>query len=149
MKIKQLDHLNMTVANLAESLRWYLDVFDFNTVERGTRNGYPWAVIRSGEAILCLYEDPSREGPAQFLKSGGDRHAVYHFGLRITDRDAWLAVVKRYKLELEYGGEVDYPHSKSWYVFDPTGHGIEVALWNDDVIAFDPMESGPLEDRAA
>ena len=143
MKIKHLDHLNMTVANLSESIVWYHDVFGFDVKERGVRNGTPWAIIQSGEAILCMYEDASRSGPQQFLKRGGDAHTIYHFGLRITDRDAWLEKIAAYDLELEYGGEVDYPHSKSWYVFDPTGFGIEVALWNEDEIRFDPMVDEP------
>ncbi len=86
MKIKHLDHLNMTVANLSESIVWYRDVFGFDVRERGVRNGTPWAIIQSGEAILCMYEDASRSGPQQFLKRGGDAHTIYHFGLRITDR---------------------------------------------------------------
>ena len=140
MKIKHLDHLNMTVANLNESIDWYRKVFGFEPVETGVRNGTPWAIIKSGEALLCMYEDATRSGPQQFLKRGGDAHTIYHFGLRITDRDAWLEKIREHNLELEYGGEVDYPHSKSWYVFDPTGFGIEVALWDNDTIAFDPVD---------
>ena len=149
MKIKHLDHLNMTVSNLSESIDWYRNVFGFEKVEHGVRNGTPWAIVKSGEALLCMYEDSSRQPPQQFLKRGGDTHTIYHFGLRITDRDAWLAKIEKYNLELEYGGEADYPHSKSWYVFDPTGYGIEVALWNDDTIAFDPLEpSTPISEAA-
>ena len=140
MKIKQLDHLNMTVSNLEESLDWYQKVFGFEKVEEGVRNDAPWAIIKSGEALLCVYEDASRLPPQQFLKRGGERHTIYHFGFRVTDRDEWLDKVSRFKLQLEYGGETDYPYSKSWYVFDPTGYGIEVVLWNEDRIAFDPLE---------
>ena len=149
MKISQLDHLNMTVRNLEESLDWYYKVFGFEKVEEGVRNGSPWAIVRSGEALLCMYEDASRLPPQQFLKRGGDRHTIYHFGVRITERSEWLAKVERYDLELEYGGEVDYPHSKSWYVFDPTGFGIEVVLWNEDTISFDPIEEGASSSLAA
>ena len=141
MKIKHLDHLNMTVANLNESIDWYRNIFGFEIVEEGVRNGTPWAIVKSGEALLCMYEDASRQPPQQFLKRGGDSHTIYHFGLRITDRQAWLEKIETYNLELEYGGEVDYPHSKSWYVFDPTGFGIEVALWNQDEIRFDPIQN--------
>lgn len=148
MNIRHLDHLNMTVNNLEESIQWYRHVFDFQIAERGVRNGTPWAIIRSGEALLCLYEDAARTLPQQFLRNGGDRHTIYHFGLRITDRNAWLEKVEEHQLELEYGGEIDYPHSKSWYVFDPTGYGIEVALWENDTIQFDQPERQALQARA-
>ena len=149
MKIKHLDHLNMTVANLEESIRWYGDVFGFEVVESGVRNGAPWAIIQSGEALLCMYEDTSRSGPQQFLKRGGDAHTIYHFGLRITDRDTWLAKIEEHNIHLEYDGEVDYPHSTSWYVFDPTGFGIEIAIWNEDQIRFDLPAPDANQDAAA
>ena len=37
--------------------------------------------------------------------------------------------MEREHLELEYGGLVRMPHSDAWYVKDPTGYSIEVALW--------------------
>ena len=37
MTIKHLDHLNLTAANLEESLQWYRDVFGFEVVEKGDR----------------------------------------------------------------------------------------------------------------
>ena len=63
--------------------------------------------------------------------------------------EKWLEKIETYNLELEYGGEVDYPHSKSWYVFDPTGFGIEVALWNQDEIRFDPIKPVQENPKAA
>ena len=42
----------------------------------------------------------------------------------------------REQLELNWGGEISWPHSAAWYVSDPTGYEIEVALWNDDTIQF-------------
>ena len=144
MNIKHLDHLNLTVANLNETIEWYRAVFGFEVVETGNRNGTPWAIIRSGEAMLCIYEDPTRTEPSRYLVDDGPRHAIYHFGLRITDREAWVATIAKHSLELEFGGEGAYPHSTSWYVTDPTGYSIEVALWNNDEIRFD----GPKEQAA-
>ena len=48
MSIEQLDHLNMTVRTLDESIEWYGRVFDFKVVERANRDGVEWAVIRFG-----------------------------------------------------------------------------------------------------
>ena len=133
MKVKQLDHLNMTVRNFDETADWYARVFGFEIVEKGTYQGNPWGVLKSGDAMLCVYEHPEFEGTAG--KRNGT-HGVNHFALRITDRAGWLATVERENLKLDFGGEVDWLHSKAWYVSDPTGYGIEVALWDDDTPAF-------------
>jgi glyoxylase I family protein len=139
MSIKHLDHLNLTVSNLEETIRWYGAVFGFEVVERGERESGPWAIIRGGESTLCVYEDASRASPDRFRQDGKARHVIYHFGFRITDREAWLERVRAHKLVLEFGGENRYPHSSSWYVVDPTGYSIEVVLWNRDEIRFDAV----------
>jgi hypothetical protein len=59
-------------------------------------------------------------------------HRVAHFGLRITDKAAWQEMLKQEKPHFHWR----YPHSESWYVTDPTGWEIEVALWDDDTIRF-------------
>ena len=139
MSIKQLDHLNLTVADLEETISWYGKVFGFTVVERGQREVGPWAIIRSGEATLCIYEDRGRVKPLRFGNGETDRHVIYHLGLRITDREAWLKQVATFNLELEHGGECRYPHSYSWYVSDPTGYSIEVVAWDNDEITFDQV----------
>jgi len=137
MSIKHLDHLNLTVYNLEETIAWYATVFGFEVVERGEREIDRWAIIRSGESTLCIGEDSTRERPARFREDEKKRHAIYHMGFRITDREAWLERLATCDLELEFGGENRYPHSTSWYVSDPNGYCIEVVAWDDDVIRFD------------
>jgi len=141
MTIQHLDHLNMTVSNLQESIDWYAKVFGFEVVERGFRApNTPWAILRSGESMLCLYEHADRVAPFHFLKDEGSRHTVYHFAFRITDREKWLETVEENQLSLEFGGVNEYSHSTSWYVTDPTGYSIEVVLWTKDTIGFPELE---------
>ncbi len=143
MNVKHLDHLNLTVNDLDETEDWYGRVFGFKRVEDGlSSSGTPFRVLRAGEAMLCIYKAPDRA----FL--GGDElmakklHGVNHFALRITDRDAWLATAEREGVEFGYGGgEIRWPNSSAWYVLDPTGYEIEVVLWNNDTVAFPPMEA--------
>lgn len=141
MKVRNMDHLNLTVRDLEESIAWYGEIFGFEVVERGERPTGPWAIIRAGEALLCIYQAPERKPPSRFLRDGGERHVVYHFGLRITGRKAWLEKVEKHQLELEFGGENEYPFSSSWYVVDPTGYSIEVVIWKDDLIRFEPAQA--------
>jgi catechol 2,3-dioxygenase-like lactoylglutathione lyase family enzyme len=132
MKVKQLDHVNLSVRNFEESASWYERVFGFQLVEKGTQRGKPWGILRSGEALLCIYESPGRvflDGDELEARSF---HGVNHFSFRIEDEEAWLSAVKKENLRLEYGGAVRYPHSTSWYVTDPTGYEIEVVHWDLD-----------------
>lgn len=129
-----LDHLNLTVRSFEETADWYGKVFGFEIAEQGLYEGRPWGVLRSGDSMLCLYESPDRTSPDD---DETERfHKIYHFGLRIHDRDAWEAIVREWKLRIYYGSPMQYPHSTSWYVADPTGHMIEVALWDDDQVQF-------------
>ncbi|MEM7305220.1 MAG: VOC family protein [Planctomycetota bacterium] len=138
MRVKHLDHLNLSVASLAESIDWYRRVFGFEPMESGTYRGGPWTIVRCGDALLCMYEHADR------LHLDGDQlrarrlHGLSHFGLRIDDREAWERTVEREGLHLLYGGASRWKHSTSWYLLDPTGYEIEVALWDDDRVHFDP-----------
>jgi lactoylglutathione lyase len=137
MTVAHLDHLNLTVRDLDETVAWYRRVFGFDVRETGTYKGAPWAILSSGEALLCLYEYPERELLDSAALTERRIHGLSHFGLRITDRAEWEAMLEREQIPVEYGGVVRWPHSDSWYVMDPTGYEIEVALWDGDQVAFD------------
>jgi len=129
MKRIELDHLNLTVANLDETIDWYGRVFGFEVVEKDVQDGVPWAVLRAADVMLCVYEYPGRTKLDRFGLDEAGIHGVNHFSLRVADADAWKEVVERESLEVRYGGIVTWPHSQSWYIKDPTGHEIEVANW--------------------
>ena len=53
----KIDHLNMSVTDLAASIAWYGELFGFSVVERGVlEDGRPWAIIRADDALLAMYE---------------------------------------------------------------------------------------------
>lgn len=141
MQVKHLDHLNLSVASYEETVEWYRRVFGFEVVEQGIYDKKPWGIIRAGEAMLCIYEDPGRE----ILGGDGLRarrlHGLNHFALRITDLKAWEETMRRENILPAFGGEWKWPHSTSWYIEDPTGYQIEVAAWTDDTVRF--SESPP------
>ena len=85
---------------------------------------------------MCMYEDANREGPDRFLQDQSARHVIYHWGLRITDRQQWLDTVEKYNIPIEFGGETEYDFSSSWYISDPSGYSIEVTCWHENVIRF-------------
>lgn len=130
LKGLRLDHLNLTVADLDATIDWYVRVFGFGVVERAVQDGVPWAVLRAGDSMLCIYEYPDREFLGRFDLDARRLHGLNHFSLRIEDEGEWAGIVERESLEVLYGGVVEWPHSRSWYVKDPTGHEIEVTSWH-------------------
>ena len=130
MTIKGFDHLNLTVSDFDETVDWYHRVFGFRIVEEDVTDGVRWGILRSGDQMLCIYEHNRREfWDRHELKRKGI-HGISHFGFRIEDEKEWLATLQREDITPVTW---DYPHSKSWYVADPTGYEIEVALWKNGV----------------
>ncbi|MBY0472502.1 VOC family protein [bacterium] len=129
-----LDHLNLTVRNFEEAANWYGKVFGFRVVEQGLDDGRPWGVLRSGDSMLCIYENPGLAVPRD--EDSEKFYKIYHFGLRIQNREVWEKTLREHRLATYYGSPLKYPHSTSWYVTDPTGHMIEVALWDNDQVRF-------------
>jgi catechol-2,3-dioxygenase len=136
MQVKHLDHLNLTVNDFNATKEWYARVFGFSSVEEGVRNGKPWGILRAGEALLCVYENPTRTFLDGDELERKEIHGVNHFSFRIQDRDQWEEVIRKEKIHVHYGGAYEYPNSTSWYINDPTGYEIEVVLWNEDTVKF-------------
>jgi len=134
MKIKHIDHINMNVNNLDESVNWYQNMFGFEVVETGTYDGRPWAIIQSGGSQLCMYQ---RKANATSKVSIAD---INHFAFSIESREDWLKKIEETQTPVHYGGEVKYPHSSSWYIDDPSGFEIEVVHWKEGHARFSPTK---------
>ena len=130
----QLDHINMTVNNLRESIQWYKNLFSFELMEKGiSANNNSFAILRNGNSMLCLYEFPHFKSPSENMTY----HKSFHFGLRINNRNEWEKIIEQKKVEVTH--TASYPHSFSWYILDPSGHEIEIVSWNKDQIKFNPL----------
>ena len=132
-----MPYILATVANFDETVEWYGRVLDFEVVEEGVIDGNRWGVIRSGDAMLCIYERAGYKYKNRFHFERQKVHAMRHIGLRFSDRGEWEARMKREGIRLRGSRVVENPHSKSWYIQDPTGHEIEIACWHNDVITFE------------
>ena len=71
-----------------------------------------------------------------FVRTASPTEETYLLVNRITDEAEWLAIIEREEVPILYDGAIRWPHSRAWYVTDPTGYEIEVALWDNDRIAF-------------
>lgn len=136
MNVKRLDHLNFTVRNLKESVNWYKDVFGFEVVETGEQEAGPWAIVRSHNALLCMYEHKDFAKVDKVKRVAKKQHGYGHFAFAIENEEDFEAKIKEYNIPVSFGGPLDYAHSRSWYIQDPTGYEIEVAKWNDNKVQF-------------
>lgn len=138
MTIK-LDHINLTVANLKDSIEWYGKIFGFELVESGiSPKGVPWSIVALDDSMICMSEYPART--AADKAEDTSVHQIYHFGIRVSDQDKWQKTIQHHKLKLYYDSPLPYQYSKSWYIHDPSGHEIEVSYTEQDHLHF-PGES--------
>lgn len=84
--------------------------------------------------MICMSEHADRKSADVY--DDKIHHKIFHFGLRIIDADAWRALVFSRKIPVHYGGPVEYPHSLSWYINDPSGHEIEVSWTGGEELRF-------------
>ncbi len=118
-----IDHLNMYVNNLEESISFYQKVFGFKVYEkgRGFSAAYPYAIIgKSKVLMLALYEN----------HEAGSEKRLNHIGINITNFEEALEVIKDNSVEISIYGDkeiIEYPNSKSIYIKDPDGNEIELS----------------------
>ncbi len=124
-----LDHINISVKNYDKVLEFYRVLFGLKEVESGEYGEKErWSIMRSGDFMMCIYESNKR--PA------GDVLKVNHFAVKVSDEKIILKNLERLGIEAEPYNIVQYPHSQSWYVKHPRGHGIEIVKDRKDTIKF-------------
>jgi len=114
-----IDHVNMKVKNLADSVEFYLNLFGFEIKQEDNPNktDVPSKIIGNNSIKLCLYEVPSMS------PEGG----IAHFGFHISNFDEIITKCHELKVQILYAGEVDWEKSKSVYIVDPSGYEIELS----------------------
>lgn len=129
MKVS-LDHINISVKNYKKTVAFYKEVFGLQEVESGVWTGLDWSILRSGDFMMCIYDSAKKDALDEVLK-------VNHFGIRVQDEKPILKKLYDLGVIIEPQNIIRYKHSKSWYVTDPSGHGIEIVKWDDDIVKFD------------
>ncbi|MCT4641189.1 MAG: VOC family protein [Bacteriovoracaceae bacterium] len=123
-EFKAIDHINMYVNNLDETIKFYNEVFGFEVLEegRGFSSNIPFAIIgKSNKGMLAIYEDPDKVK----LNQG-----INHIGFNIKFTNNILQKIKEFGLKIIYyneSGLVEYKNSRSIYIEDNTGYKIELS----------------------
>ncbi len=115
-----MDHVNMNVKNLTQSVEFYKNLFGFEIRKADNspnKLDVPSQIIGNDSIKLCLYEDP------QMSTSGG----IAHFGFHVANFDQIMDKCKELNVEVLYGGPVEFEKSRSVYIKDPSGYDIEVS----------------------
>lgn len=118
ININTIDHLNLKVSNLDNSVNFYQKIFGFKVYEEGFSSDKPYKIIGLKDKLfLCLYEQ----------RKSSDKGPLNHIGINVVDFDHTYRTLTQEKIPLHYGGVVDYPKSRSLYIEDPDGNAIELS----------------------
>ncbi len=116
LKVNGIDHLNMEVINLNETVEFYNQLFGFTVkMEQPAENS---KIIGNEKVKLCLYQTEDFHG---YTKKG-----FHHFGLHIENFEEVMNKCKEMGIEIFYGGPLKWEKSTSIYIKDPNGYEIEL-----------------------
>lgn len=124
LNFKGIDHINMNVKSLNESISFYQKLFGFEVKEEGTSgmSGSAYAIIgKSNKGMLCLYEKEN------FTEN--DKSHISHLGFHVSFFEGILDWLKKQGTRIVHyteSGIVEYPNSNSIYIKDPSGYEIEL-----------------------
>ena len=113
-----IDHVNMKVKNLQQSVEFYKNLFGFEVKQEKNPNKTeaPSKIIGNDKIKLCLYEIPN------MTPEGG----INHFGFNISNFDKVLDACNELNVEILYGGAINWEKSRSVYIKDPNGYELEL-----------------------
>ncbi len=118
LKAKMIDHVNMKVKNLDESVEFYKNLFGFVIKQEENQNKIdaPSKIIGNDSIKLCLYEVPDMS------PEGG----IAHFGFNVENFDEVISKCEELGVKILYDGVINWEKSKSVYVVDPSGYELEL-----------------------
>ena len=118
LKARMIDHINMKVKNLDESVEFYKNLFGFVIKQEENQNKIdtPSKIIGNDSIKLCLYEIPNMS------PEGG----IAHFGFNVENFDEVISKCEELGVEILYDGVINWEKSKSIYIVDPSGYELEL-----------------------
>jgi len=112
-----IDHLNLDVKNLDQTVEFYNKLFGFTILKEQPEENSK--IIGNEHVKLCLYQ---RSEFNHFEKNGFN-----HFGLHINNFEDIMRKCSELDIEVYYGGPIEWESSSSIYIKDPNGYEIELA----------------------
>ncbi len=124
MKLQHIDHVAISVRDVAASRDWYVRVLGLERRFEDEWGDVP-TMVCAGETCVALFPvDSDRPKPPP----GQDTIAMRHFGFRV-DRESFAAAQDRFReLGIEFE-PADHGIAHSVYIADPDGHQIEITTY--------------------
>ena len=121
-----LDHVNISVIDLEESIAFYQDLFDWRVRWRGkTTFGKPAAHVGDGEQYIGLIQVASDDPQLPDYSRPG----LNHFGIVVDSLEkARETLAKR---GISPHNEPEYEPGRRFYFFDPNGVEVELIDYDD------------------
>jgi catechol 2,3-dioxygenase-like lactoylglutathione lyase family enzyme len=123
IEIQGIDHVALSVRDVQESTRWYIDVLGFEHRFPDMWGGVP-AFIGKGTTALALF--PARDSGQADPTRG--RVRFLHLAFRAT-RKAFVAAQEDLKARGIAFEFQDHEISRSIYFRDPDGHELEITTY--------------------
>ena len=114
IQAQSIDHVNMMVKNLKESVAFYSELFGFE--EKQDQPEFHSKIIGNETIKLCLYQ----------VKDMETGNGISHFGFYVTNFDEVEAKCREMHVEMPYG-VTDWGQSRSIYIIDPNGYEVELS----------------------
>jgi catechol 2,3-dioxygenase-like lactoylglutathione lyase family enzyme len=130
-RIKQIDHVALTVKNVERSVAWYRDVLGLEQRHEEVWGRVP-AMMFAGETGIALFQaensDPNPE--PEHASTTGMRHLAFQVDRRNFDRAQVEFSARGILFTFE-----DHDISHSIYFHDPDGYEIELTTYEVDEAA--------------
>lgn len=114
INVVSIDHINMVVKSLDETVKFYHSLFGFTV--RKDQPEERSKIVGNDSVKLCLYEG----------EGSGNREGIVHFGFFVSNFDDIVDKCKEMGVKMPYG-IVNWGASRSVYITDPNGYEIELS----------------------
>lgn len=126
--LQHLDHVALTVSDIATSVQWYRDVLGLERRHESAWGDVP-AVMCAGDTCLALFAAHTDQPAA--MPNADTTLIMKHLAFRV-DRANFKqaqASLKQQGIPFDYG---DHTISESIYFHDPDGHRLEITTYDYD-----------------
>lgn len=121
-----LEHANVTVRDLEQSIDFYSDLLGFEVRWRGTlSNGSPAAHVGGDRFYLALFEAKRNGAVDHDYETPG----LNHLGFVVDDLDEKRRKLKQLGIDVHLEG--DYEPGRRIYFYDPSGLEVELVEYQD------------------
>ncbi len=126
IRVKQIDHVTIVVADLATSRNFYVDVLGMDEVER-PGFGFPGLWFQAGTTQIHLIETHPESGPAGTTPPENcSISRTQHFAFEVDDAKATELRLQELGIPLVAGPKHRPDGPIQMYVQDPDGHLVEL-----------------------